>query len=66
MFLLRNMPGPWFKVSERLRKRLLPGRFLSPDSRVLQAFQSSVFAQEVNMSIPLPDEVGDVRLLKGW
>ena len=59
------MPCPWFKGSERARKRLLPGRFLPPDARVLEVLQSSLFKNEANMSRHLPDKVGDVRLLKG-
>ena len=65
VFLLQSLPGRWFNVSERTSKRLLPGRFLSPDAPILEAFQSSVFAQESDMLTALPDEVAYVRLLKG-
>ena len=65
VILLQNMPGRWFQVPDRIRKRLLPGRFLTPDARILEAFQSSVFAQEADMLTALPDEVAFVRLLKG-
>ena len=65
VILLQTLPGRWFKVSERISMRLLPARFLTPDARILEAFQSSVFTQEADMLSPLPDEAAYVRMLKG-
>jgi hypothetical protein len=63
--VLQKLPGKWFNVSEIMRRRFLPARFLLHRDPTIDTCLPSIFNNEVLMFRPIPEEIMYIREFKG-